>query len=86
MYVDKCLLINIFSKLDHNTSADLVLCPAGGDIRSASVPENQVSHAVHTWLVTHLGPECRLIAFHICMNIAKVEQTLGHIYGNHLPL
>lgn len=29
-------------------------CPADGDVGSSSVPQNQIPHAVHTRLITHL--------------------------------
>lgn len=46
--------------------SDLMPEPAVGDLRSASVSQHVVLHALHTGVLSHFGSVRRLVVLHLC--------------------
>ena len=49
-----------------------VVGPAVGNLRSSSVPENTVLHALHTWVFPQV-PKRGLVLFHLCSEDTQVK-------------
>lgn len=75
---DKCNCVGVVlpGYTKYSCVSDLMCEPGIRDLRSSSVSQHVVLHALHTGVLSHFRAICRLVILHLCKQKHKQMQIM----------